>query len=248
MVEKFHIVNTEIPAFTYGVEPGVPEQPLPTFGTRLLLVARADVDARAIGSLLDAVFATEFSETARPPLDAKLLEFAPELEWHEGTVQYLGRNKPLIAGDVIDFLEKGTSLTGALLGGLFFLGHWIRQRYRRTRDLGFETYMSKVTGIERQALKLELGAMLDLKELVHLQAEISRLKSEALEKFAEGELGGEELMSSFLTHVNDARNYIARLILHERDSLEERAASQNRRPEALWREAVGGWEAPDSDE
>ena len=117
VVEKFQIVNTLIPAFTYGVEPGVPEQALPTFGTRLLLVARADVDARAVERLLDAVFATEFSQTARPPLDAKLLEFSPELEWHPGTIKYLQRNKPLIAGDVVDFLEKGVSLTGAILGG-----------------------------------------------------------------------------------------------------------------------------------
>ncbi len=248
VVEKFQIVNTLIPAFTYGVEPGVPEQALPTFGTRLLLVARADVDARAVERLLDAVFATEFSQTARPPLDTKLLEFAPELRWHPGTLDYLRRNQPLIAGDVVDFLEKGVSLTGAILGGLFFLWHWLRQRYRRRRDLGFGSYMAKVTAIERQALKLELGAMLDLKELVLIQAEISGLKSEALEKFAEGELGGEELMSSFLTHVNDARNYIARLILHERDSLEDQALSQNRTPQALWYEAVGGWTAPESDE
>ena len=227
---------------------GGPRKALPTFGTRLLLVARADVDARAVERLLDAVFAAEFSQTARPPLDTKLLEFSPELEWHPGTIKYLQRNKPIIAGDVVDFLEKGVSLTGAILGGLFFLWQWLRQRYRRRRDLGFESYMSKVTAIERQVLKLELGAMLDLKELVHLQAEISRLKSEALEKFAEGELGGEELMSSFLTHVNDARNYIARLILHERDSLEDQAASQNRTPQALWTEAVGGWTAPESDE
>ncbi len=248
VVEKFQIVNTLIPAFTYGVEPGVPDQSLPTFGTRLLLVARADVDARAVERLLDAVFATEFSQTARPPLDTKLLEYSPELEWHPGTTKYLHRNKPIIAGDLVDFLEKGVSLTGAFLGGLFFLWQWLRQRYRRRRDLGFESYMAKVTAIERQVLKLELGAMLDLKGLVLLQAEMSRLKSEALEKFAEGELGGEELMSSFLTHVNDARNYIARLILHERDSIEDRASSQNRTPQALWNEAVGGWTAPESDE
>jgi hypothetical protein len=51
-------------------------------------------------------------------------------------------------------------------------------------------------------------------------------------------------MSSFLTHVNDARNYIARLILHERDSIEDQAASQNRTPQSLWNEAVGVWTAP----
>lgn len=248
VVERFQIVETVIPAYTYGVEPGVPAQPLTTIGTRLLLVAREDLDERAIERVLDAVFSTEFSQTARPPLDAKLLESSPEPGRHPGTNQYLTHHKPLVTGDVVDSLEKWASLTGAILGGLFFLWHWLRQRYRRTRDLGFESYMSKVTALERQALTFELGATLNLKELVHIQAEISRLKSEALEKFAEGELGGEELMSSFLTHVNDARNYIARLILHERDSLEDQALSQDRTPEALWYEALGGRTAPESDD
>ncbi|MHC5542611.1 type 2 periplasmic-binding domain-containing protein, partial [Singulisphaera rosea] len=238
-VDKVHVALTEIPPFTYNVDPPVPPRPIETIGTRLLLVANADVEPRAVLRVLDAVFSPGFAQLARPPLDVKLLEIPPEMEWHPGTLQYLERNKALMAGDVVDFLEKGTSLGGAVIGGSFFLWQWWRQRYRRKRDLGFEAYLLKVTAIERQALHLELGAMLDLKELLRLQAELSELKSEALEKFAEGDLEGETLISGFISHVNDTRTYLTRLILHERESLEKQARKQKRSPEALWHEALG---------
>ncbi len=159
--------------------------------------------------------------------------------FHDGTADYVEFNKPLVAGDVIDLMEKGTSLVGGLLGGGFFLWQWIRHRYRRKRELGFESYMIKVAAIEEQALGLEMQAMLDLGELLKLQRELGRLKNEALARFAEGKLEGEQLMSGFVSHVNDARNYLNRLILHERDNLEARASQQDRPTQALWDETVG---------
>jgi TRAP-type uncharacterized transport system substrate-binding protein len=244
-IERQHVYDVEIPAFTYEVEPGVPAQTIHTLGTRLLLVAHKDVDSDAIGRLLDATFFTPFAQVVRPPLDAKLLDLPPELPWHPGTTGYLQRNKPLIAGDAIDLLEKSLSILGAVVTAAFFLGHWIRQRYRDRRDRGFEAYILKVAEVERQAMALERSASIDLAALLALQDDLSRLKGEALEKFADGELEGEELMSGFLAHISDTRDYLTRLILHERDNLEEQAIREGRRPQALWREVVGPPPAPD---
>jgi TRAP-type uncharacterized transport system substrate-binding protein len=238
-LERTHLVLTEIPPFTYGVAPAVPPIPVATIGTRMLMVARSDVDASAVVRILETIFSPEFASMARPPLDAGLLAPPPELPWHPGTLDFVERSKPLIAGDAIDSLEKALSIAGALLGGLFFLWQWWRQWHRRKQERGFEAYMLKVTAVERQALQLEVGAMLDLKELLRLQMELSQLKGEALEKLAEGELEGKELVSGFISHVNDARNYLARLILHERDNLEDFALRQDRSPEAVWNEALG---------
>jgi TRAP-type uncharacterized transport system substrate-binding protein len=242
-VTRSRIYPTLIPAFTYGVEPPTPAEPLPTFGPRLLLVAHESVPARAVSRLLEAIFSSEFAQYYRPPLDPSLLDLAPEYPWHAGTEEYREYHKPILAGEVVDLLEKTTSLAGAVAGAIFFLWQWLRQYYRRKRELGFESYMVKVAAIEQKALDLELGAMLDLKELLRLQVELSRLKNEALSRFAEGKLEGEELISGFVAHVNDARNYLTRLILHERDNLEDRAQSENRPAEELWEEAVGEWPA-----
>jgi hypothetical protein len=239
-VAKYRIYPTHIPAFTYGVAPPSPPAPLSTFGPRLLLVAGESVPPRAVRLILEAVFSGDFAQYYRPPLDTRLLELAPEYPWHDGTDEFRGYNKPLLAGDVIDLLEKGTSLAGAIAGAIFFLWQWFRQHSRRKRELGFESYMVKVAAVERQTLELELASSLDLKELLRLQLELNRLKNEAISRFAEGRLEGESLMSGFLTHINDARGHIARLILHERDNLEDRAELENRSPEELWAETVGG--------
>jgi TRAP-type uncharacterized transport system substrate-binding protein len=248
-VAKLQIHTTSIPAFTYGIEPASPPMEFRSFGPRLLLVAHEAVPARAVSRLLETVFSPHFAQLAKPPLDPTTLSGSPEYPLHTGTQDYIEFNKPLLAGDVIDLMEKGTSLVGGLLGGAFFLWQWVRHHYRRKRELGFESYMVKVAAIEEQALALEMQAELDLGELLKLQRELGRLKNEALARFAEGKLEGEQLISGFVSHVNDARNYLNRLILHERDNLEDRASAQKRSAQALWDETVGALrverEAPD---
>ena len=46
-------------------------------------------------------------------------------------------------------------------------------------------------------------------------------------------------MSGFISHVNDARNYLNRLILHERDNLEDQAVKERRTTES--RSGVRPW-------
>jgi TRAP-type uncharacterized transport system substrate-binding protein len=47
-LDKARTYAATIPAFTYGVEPPVPESALPTLGNRLLLVGHKDVDRQAV--------------------------------------------------------------------------------------------------------------------------------------------------------------------------------------------------------
>jgi TRAP-type uncharacterized transport system substrate-binding protein len=246
-VRREHTYDAVIPAFTYGVEPSVPPESIHTLGTRLLLVAKDRVPAEAVGRLLDVIFASRFSQLVYPPLLPELLSLPPELEPHAGTTAYLRRNQPLIAGDFVDIAEKWFSMVGVTAGGAVCLWQWLRRRARLRQDRGFEAYIIKVADIERRAADQELSAELDLSALLNLRRELIRLKQEALEKFAAGELEGESLMSGFLAHVSDTGSYLTRLILHQRDNLEDVARIQGRTPEALWDEAVNrGEEAPDS--
>jgi TRAP-type uncharacterized transport system substrate-binding protein len=238
-VDRFRIYPVMIPAFTYGIEPPSPPSPLATFGPRLLLVAHESTPNRAVRAILEAVFSTSFSQDFRPLLDPSLLDLAPEYPWHAGTDEYRDFHKPILAGEVVDLMEKATSMAGVFAGALFFLWQWFRQYDRRRRELSFEFYMLKVANVEQRALDLELRPILDLKELLGLQIELNRLKNDALLRFAEGKLEGEAAISGFIAHVNDARNHLTRLILHERDNLENRAQSEDRSAEALWAEALG---------
>ena len=239
-VAKVSIYPALIPPFTYGLEPPTPPREVSSFGPRLLLVANEHVPSRAVRQTLETVFAPPFAQISKPPLDASLLEVSPEYPVHPGAEQYRELNKPLVAGDVIDLLEKGTSLAGAVLGALFFLWQWMRRHFRRRRDLGFESYMLKVAAIEEQTLALEMEARLEVKELLALQRELGWLKNDALARFADGKLEGGQMMSGFVSQVNDARHYLNRLILHERDNLEDRAIAERRTAESVWTEALAG--------
>jgi TRAP-type uncharacterized transport system substrate-binding protein len=238
-IDRRHVYDAMVPAFVYEMDPGVPPEPIHTLGTRLLLVARRDVSPGTVGRLLEVVFNSPFAQVIHPPLETKLLDIPPELPWHDGTTDFVRRNSPLIAGDVIDLVEKEVSIIGVLAGGILCLVQWLRRRIRWRRDRGFEAYILKVAEAERQALELSRAPALDLAALLQLQEDLARIKGEALQRFADGELDGEELMSGFLAHVSDARDFLVRLILHERDNLEDQARAQRRRPEALWVEAVG---------
>jgi TRAP-type uncharacterized transport system substrate-binding protein len=238
-IDRRHVYDATIPAFAYEIEPGVPPETIHTLGTQLLLVARKDVAAITIRRLLEVMFNSPFSQVLQPPLDGRQLESPPELPWHDGTTDYVRRNSPLIAGDVIDLVEKEVSILGVLAGGVFCLSQWLRRQFRRRRERSFEAYILRVARVEREALMLSRAPTLDLPALLQLQDDLTRIKGEALERFACGELDGEELMSGFLVHASDARDFLARLILHERDNLEDYARAQHRPPEALWNEAVG---------
>ena len=243
-IDRRYVYDTTIPAFAYEIEPGVPPETIHTLGTRVLLIARKGIAVTTIRRLLDVVYNSPFSHVLQPPLDAKLLDLPPELPWHDGTLDYVRRNSPLIADDLIDQIEKELSILGVLVGGLFCIIQWLRRRYRRLREQTFEAYVLQVARIERQALVLAREPTLDLVSLLKLQEDLSQVKAEAIERFAEGELDGEELMSGFLVHASDARDFLMRMILHQRDNLEDQARAQRQPPEVLWKKAVGDLAPP----
>jgi TRAP-type uncharacterized transport system substrate-binding protein len=181
---------TTIPAYTYGVEPAVPEKALPTLGTRLLLVAHKDVPSRAAYQLVEATYAAEFGRLVHPPLDAKLMELPPEFPWHAGSVLYQQRNTPLLSGEVMDAAHKGMAILAAAASGLFVLWQWVRLRGRAARDQGFNHYLHQVTRIEEKALEAERGQRLAAPDLLALRDQLCLLKTQALDAFAQEELAG----------------------------------------------------------
>ena len=237
-IDREDVYDTVVPAFTYQTEPAVPAEPLHTLGTRLLLVAHEAVAPDTVAAVLDAVFNSEFTRFTQPPLDRSVLAHPPQLPQHAGTVAYLARDQPFVTNDNVDELSNTLSIVGALVGGSLFLWQFARQRRQSRRDEVFGRYMRQIATIERHAAELELGAQLHLEPLVALQQQLLQLKSEALDRFAGGELGDQAALSDLLNPVNAARDHIGDLILHVRDNLEEQADAQGRSAQAVWAEAM----------
>jgi TRAP-type uncharacterized transport system substrate-binding protein len=209
-VAKSRVVATTIPAFTYQVEPPVPAAPVPALGTRLLLVAHRDVNPHAVRRLVEVVYLSEFANVMRPPLDTKLLDLPPEFEWHAGTRDYLHRNTPIVSGTVMDAAHKGFAIFAAAASGLFVLWQW---RQMRVQFLGgLNGYIGDIARIEEQVRQIERDHMGGHQQLLELRDELSRLKTEALDRLTRGELSDRELLPAFLVQCNDVRDHVNRLI------------------------------------
>jgi TRAP-type uncharacterized transport system substrate-binding protein len=213
-VDKGHIFTVTIPAFTYEVEPPVPPAAVPTLGTRLLLVAHQDVDPQAIRELVEATLAGKVGNIDQA---TKLMELPPEFPWHRGTRLYQQRNSPLLSGDVADAARKGFAIFAAAVSGLFVLWQWTKQSGQFRKDGGFNHYIGQVTRIEEQAEAMERAGSASGPQLIALRERLARLKTEALDRFAEGELTGKELLAAFLVQVSDARNYLSGLVRKQDD-------------------------------
>jgi hypothetical protein len=69
-----------------------------------------------------------------------------------------------------------------------------------------------VTDIEKQAQQIERGQLAEPgRLLLVLLEELARLKTEALDRFTAGELGGKELLVGFLAHVAEVRAHLVGL-------------------------------------
>jgi TRAP-type uncharacterized transport system substrate-binding protein len=201
-----------VPAFTYGVDPPVPEAPLPTLGTRLLLVAHKDVPAKAAYQLVEATYASEFGQIEHPPLDAKLMELPPEFPWHDGALLYQRRNAPVLSGEVMDSARNGFAIFAAAASGLFVLWQWARHYGQFARHKGINKYIAQANRIEWRAMESERGLPVAAAELQELRDQLCKLKTQALDEFAAGELQGREMLPAFLIQINDIRDYLTRLI------------------------------------
>ncbi len=207
--------EASIPAYAYGLTPApCPPADIATVGTDLLLVARDTVPDDAIRRLLEATFAGGFAREAILPglSEARFLD-APEMPIHPAAVAFRDRNAPFITSNLVQGIEGARSLILSAGLAFFFVYRWFRQR----RYAGFDYYLREVTRVERSALALETQAAPSAGDILHLRNELGELKTEALEKYARGELRGEELMSAFLAHVTDVRGYLSALILTERE-------------------------------
>jgi hypothetical protein len=233
-IDKRLLFRTVIPNHTYSVRRAEPPKPLVTLGTRVLLIAHERVSADTIQHVLDSLFKSNIAQSQLEPLVPSLLDLPPEFPLHAGAEAFRQRSKPIIAGDAIDYFEKLLAIAGTLAGGTFFVYQWYAGSRRRTREASLANYIARVIAIEREALENERAAELDLSKLLSLQSELVEIKSEAVTKFVGGELQGEALIQGFLSLVNDARNQLTRLILHQREHIENISQHKPHATGKLW--------------
>src|SRR5262249_26807363 len=151
-----------------------------------------------------------------PPLDAKLMDLPPEMPWHDGAELYRQRNRPVVSGDVMSLAQKGSAILGAALSGLVVLVGWLigRRKARKARE--FRKALNEVGRLDEEATSREERGNVSADELLALRGQLTQLRAAALDRYAEGELDDNELMSCFLAQVNSSRDHLTRLITRHR--------------------------------
>ncbi len=246
-IDKRFIFETTIPAYTYNISFREPDTDIKTLGTRLLIIANQRVKSDAIKQFLQSLFESSLAKATHPPLDASLLDLPAEYPLHAGAASYRKRNRPIIAGDAIDMTEKVLAITATVLGGFFVVIQWLIHNHKKRLEASFAGYLQRVLRIESTIFENESAAALDLSELIRLQRELGELKSEAVRRFANGELESEGLINGFLAMTNDARQQLTRLILHQRENIEQLAHEKHVAPDVVWREQADKESAHDGE-
>lgn len=241
-LQRSLISECTIPAYTYDVSPKIPDRDLRTVGSRMLLVAHRKQPDESVQRLLKAIFDSDAARNTGLDLDAKTFDLPTEYESHPGVELYRNRNKALIASDVIDYMENLLAIAATILGALFFLYQWYAEHRRSERECRFAEFMTRVIAIEQSALNTEVSSKLDLGNLIRMQRELANLKAEAVRGFAAGEWHGTHMLNGLLALINDTREQLTRLILHERENIEKSAAAQQVDPDTLWRAEAADWE------
>ena len=208
-LDRTSMTSIEIPPFTYGTDPPVPETPCRTLGIRLLLLSYAPTNRDAIARLLEVVFDSPVQTLIHP---ARLEDQVPQFEFHAGTELYLRSKRPLFTPELVAQLSKLLGGAGAFASGLVAFYGFLKLRQLRR----FEAYYQEIRRIELIARGLEDDPLAPPPDrpadrLAFLEGRLNDLKCEALKDFADGGMKGEGLMSGITALVNDTRDSLAHM-------------------------------------
>lgn len=202
------ISNMTIPANTYGYNPAVPEKAIQTVGTYVMVIAHKNTPSKAVYRLLELLCESEFPRRiGKTPIDPATMVRVRDYPLHEGAVEYLNRNEPVINNKVV---EQFTSLRDAFMAGasalLFFWG-WIRRRPSQE----YTVFLRQATQLEIEATQACVQGTLDGDRRAEFLGKILSLKVTALEAHRMGQLPGDKPLDEFLARVEHVRISVANL-------------------------------------
>ena len=203
----------QIPAYSYGISPAVPESNCPTLGFRRLLVAHKDVPNEAIVRLLRMIY----DSSADSALDAvDVTTIRPQYELHPGVSDYVAEKKQVMQTTIRSYAEKALGAAGAAVGGIIAIWGY----FHRRRLLRYNHYYQEIGRINLIAMGKEVdpAAPRDPVQLHrYLDEKLVALRTAAIAEFAEGRLQGEMLVIGIFQLIADTSVTIQRLLNRSND-------------------------------
>jgi TRAP-type uncharacterized transport system substrate-binding protein len=200
-LEDTRVVAATVPSMTYGIDPPVPDGPLTSIGTHLLVVAHEDTSPDALYLLLDALVKGKVGSLYMPSLSLANLQGDQELELHFATTSYLNDKLPVSRETIQSFQALWGTLLTVVPAALVL----VRRQLSRRKQIDVEQRagrlrerLAELTQIERTAIGMELLPHVDPARVAELRERLVTLKAEALADYEAGNPAVEGLMASFL--------------------------------------------------
>jgi TRAP-type uncharacterized transport system substrate-binding protein len=195
-----------IPAYTYGIEPCVPEKPIHTVAANSLVMVNARTPKAAIVRWLTVLYESDFSRrVGKTSTDPAALERGQEYPLHPGAIEYLHRNDPWLNRQLLDQVGNLRNFLVSAASALILIWTW----YRRRCVERFDQYLRTVSAWEIEAWRTFRRGGLNQAERQNLLVQLVELEIEALEKHRSGILTDEQQLVTFLGRVEHARQLLA---------------------------------------
>lgn len=172
-----------------------PEEPVLTLAATVTIIARADLSTDLVYGIVFTLLENTHYLSQKDPLfgflsqkmDATRLNFP----LHEGTQQYLNRDRPT-------FLERYAKVIGLVFSAIFVLfgaSGFLSSYFKKVKKDRIRVYYRAVHALERRELR-------NVDDIQNGIRELRDLKSQALKQLEEDRLEASESFSSFLNMVH----------------------------------------------
>jgi TRAP-type uncharacterized transport system substrate-binding protein len=200
--------NGEIMAYTYDLNPPVPEKNITTVAVNMHLVAHAGADPTAIAKLMEVLYGAAVDSRLRQPLDESRIAVSSGYPPSAGMTAYLERDKSLLT---LENWNKATGVFGLIMsfsGMGIVLVKWFRGPPPKVEkdDKEFIGYLTEVASIER---RVATGS--DDEELQSMRARLAVLRHVLLERYPTAKLDDPLLFEHCLASVHAAHDRLDRM-------------------------------------
>lgn len=190
-----------IPANSYFAQAGQPATDLETVAVRLVIVARRDLPAAAVKSLMETLYEGEFPRriSISSPVDV-----ATPYEIHPLAAAYLDRHRPVAIHDLMDSVANGLSIFGAFSAGALTLWSLLRSAPPRT-PVDYYENIRQIDSIAH-GLESDSRAPVHPSELrAYLEEKLLRLRHDLIQDICEGRIKGDQVIGNILALLKEAR-------------------------------------------
>lgn len=193
------VAQSRVTAYMYKVSPPVPPKDIETIGVHLHLVARKDVDPRAVAKVLEVLYSPGVEQRTRIRLDEKDLTIPSGYPLSKGSEMYLQRNNPLLSTATLDRVKALFGLVLSVASTVLVVFKWFRGAPPppppvANDDEAFRDMLARVHDTERE---FELLPSPDPASDVYraLRRRLTEVRDEAMQK-----LGTAKLTDPMLGH------------------------------------------------